>query len=342
MIRGGRQRSSRIFLMMSTSDSNNTNRRLARAIDEQNEKGTPLPEHDALSRSLSEYRRDQKQYEDMYAREAAEGWQQLRQQMHQPGNLHQLPAKSNPTLFKWQPNTLFKFAAAALLLIAITSLIYLMLPSDASRVYTSGSQIETVVLPDGSVAQLRPYSKLTEQAQSESSRAYELEGEAFFDIQHAARRPFSLTTAQGRIDVLGTRFNVRTWSGSTRVYLESGVVQVSETDGGKSLEMNPGELAQLNAEEGIRLEQLAESSQEIGWLNQELRFESQPVGQIARELEFHFNITIIVPGRIQQEQLSGSIALDTQQQAMQDLSLVLEGRFRQESATRYVYEPAGT
>jgi transmembrane sensor len=324
--------------MMSTSDSNNNNRRLARAIDEQNKKGTSLPENDALSRSLSAYRRDQKQYEDIYASEAAEGWEQLRQQMHQPENLHQIPAKSKYTSFKRQPNIYFKYAAAALLLIAITSLIYLMLPSDAPEMYTSGSQIETVVLPDGSVVQLRPYSKLTEQGQSESDRAYDLEGEAFFDVKHSDQ-PFSVSTAHGRINVLGTRFNVRTWSGSTRVFLESGVVQVSETDDGERREMKPGNLAELHAEAGIRIEQAADASQEIGWLREELRFQSRPVGQIAGELEFHFNITIIVPDRIQEERLSGSIALDTPQQAMQDLSLVLEGQFRQESASRYVYEP---
>lgn len=327
------------FLMMSTSDSNNTNRRLARAIDKHNELGTFLPENDALGRPLSDYKRNQKQNEDIYAQEAAESWEQLQQHMNQRGKLHQLPATSKHTSFIRQPNIYYKFAVAALVLIAITSLIYLMLPSDAPQIYTSGSQIETVVLPDGSVAQLRPYSRLIEQPRSESTRAYELEGEAFFDIKHAADQPFSLTTAHGLINVLGTRFNVNTWSGSTRVYLESGAVQLSEINGGQSLEMKPGELALLHTDDGIRLEQPAEASQEMGWLRKELRFESRSVGQIARELEFHFNITIIAPDRIQQERLSGSIALDTPQQAMQDLSLVLEGQFRQEASTRYVYEP---
>lgn len=92
----------------------------------------------------------------------------------------------------------------------------------------------TLTLPDGSTVDLHGGSTLHYQRSFEvlpflaaARRIVHLDGEAYFDVAHTGR-PFSVETFNAHIDVLGTTFDVASWSnrGSTRVTLASGRVEV--------------------------------------------------------------------------------------------------------------------
>lgn len=52
-----------------------------------------------------------------------------------------------------------------------------------------------------------------------------LRGEAFFDVAHAEDRPFEVLTADSRVRVVGTRFDVNLTAGRTELAVEQGRVR---------------------------------------------------------------------------------------------------------------------
>lgn len=73
--------------------------------------------------------------------------------------------------------------------------------------------ISNIQLPDGSKVVLNSGSKISyKNSFSSEHRDVFLSGEAFFDVVRDTRHPFIVTTQTIRIKVLGTRFNVRSYS----------------------------------------------------------------------------------------------------------------------------------
>src|SRR5699024_9556740 len=73
-------------------------------------------------------------------------------------------------------------------------------------------------LSDGTKVFLNAGSKLiAPKAFSDSTRTVQLEGQAFFDVATDSARPFLVNTDRSVTKVLGTRFDVRAYSGDGRV-----------------------------------------------------------------------------------------------------------------------------
>ncbi len=100
--------------------------------------------------------------------------------------------------------------------------------------YETGSgESKELVLPDQTKVWLNADSKLicASNFKQSDKRIVTLEGEAFFDVQKDAGRPFIIHTKALNIEVLGTSFNVRAYprSTTTSTTLISGAIQVSLT-----------------------------------------------------------------------------------------------------------------
>ena len=79
-------------------------------------------------------------------------------------------------------------------------------------------------------------------------RVVSLEGEAYFKVTKDAEHPFIVKTGNIQVRVLGTEFNVRSYSPTdVRVTLITGKVAVSDTCGVHTVEMMPGQSAQLSS-----------------------------------------------------------------------------------------------
>ena len=87
-----------------------------------------------------------------------------------------------------------------------------------------------LALPDGSAVTLAPTSALKyPRTFTGARRTVYLTGEAFFNVFHDARHPFSVYTEQVVTTVLGTSFRVRAYAGQAeaQVQVRTGAVQVS-------------------------------------------------------------------------------------------------------------------
>ena len=140
-------------------------------------------------------------------------------------------------------------AASLLLLLGVTT--WSMWKSgrnDVQVIATTEGERREVQLVDGSIVSLNENSCLT--IVSASGRKVNLEGEAFFEVSRFKGQRFEVTTAYGRIGVLGTSFSVRAIPAerATEVAVASGKVAVAGRDERKSIVLGPGNAVRAAAD----------------------------------------------------------------------------------------------
>ena len=108
-----------------------------------------------------------------------------------------------------------------------------------------------VAMPDGTDVWLGPGTSLSyDDTFRVDGRNVELDGEAYFDVTHDAQHPFIVTTSAFRIRVLGTVFNVRSFSGESvaEATLAEGSVALQHPGGRNLICLHPGQQAVYDAD----------------------------------------------------------------------------------------------
>lgn len=103
-----------------------------------------------------------------------------------------------------------------------------------------------VAMPDGTDVWLGPGTSLSyDDTFRVDGRNVELDGEAYFDVTHDAQHPFIVTTSAFRVRVLGTVFNVRSFSGESvaEATLAEGSVALQHPGGRNLICLHPGQQA---------------------------------------------------------------------------------------------------
>ena len=163
--------------------------------------------------------------------------------------------------------------------------------------YAAAGERLAATLPDGSTVELNSGSRIQYARDFETEREVLLEGEAFFDVRES-NIPFIVTTFNGSVEVLGTRFNVNSWADgfnpSTIVALESGRVRVTPMAAPEqAFEMTPGQLRQIDGRNTIFAEDdtmLVRSA--TAWRNGDIILNQVALGIALEEIERRFDIEI--------------------------------------------------
>ena len=124
-------------------------------------------------------------------------------------------------------------------------------------------------------------------------RLVHLDGEAYFSVIKDESRPFIVRSKALSVKVLGTKFNVKAYSGDIKATatLTSGKVEVT-TDTKVSKILNPNEQLIFNkATSAIHIAEVLPSETD-SWLNGQLIFDNVPLKEIIQTLERRFDITI--------------------------------------------------
>ena len=126
-------------------------------------------------------------------------------------------------------------------------------------------------------------------------RSVEVIGEAYFEVAKMPNKTFTVNTADMKVEVLGTSFNVLAYSEdtATSVTLVEGKVVLQNTDGKDIAKLTPGQMATKNktgTNVAIKNVQTAFYSE---WTQGKIFFDDEPLDQIAVKLERWFNVEII-------------------------------------------------
>lgn len=113
--------------------------------------------------------------------------------------------------------------------------------SSPQAVATVTAVQRTVTLSDGTQVELNARTKLEFRTTGAERRVRLLEGEAFFSVSHDASRPFFVETSAGTVRVTGTKFCVRSESGSElEVIVAEGSVEMSTPGGAGTIMLGAG------------------------------------------------------------------------------------------------------
>lgn len=178
---------------------------------------------------------------------------------------------------------------AAVFLILILALgIWKIYPTEHIQLLTTDfGEMETLELADGSTVQLNANSSIrfSDNIDSKKIREVWLDGEAFFEVKHAARQPFIVHTPKGDIEVLGTAFNVLQRAEDLNVTLVRGKVQL-ELPNATKINLQPNDQVRINKQTIDHIQVDVEVA--TAWKNNKMIFRNASIEQIIKRLENDF------------------------------------------------------
>jgi len=166
------------------------------------------------------------------------------------------------------------------------------------EVSTLNNEQKQCTLPDGSSVRLNSGSKINYSSRfNDTVRLVTLEGEAYFTVQSNKKKPFIVKTKDLTLRVLGTEFNVASYSSDSRsvATLDRGKVQVTinrEEKGpaNSSYILKPNQqLAYSKSDQSVLINIVTEEAS--GWKDGALIFQDATFIDILNTLQRHYNVT---------------------------------------------------
>ena len=230
--------------------------------------------------------------------------------------------------------------------------------NEISVEYGSKSQI---LLPDGTKVKLNSGSTLTYPSQFDGGmRKVQLEGEAFFNVAKETDRPFFVNTGSIAIKVLGTAFNVKSYTEENIIEttLESGAIEIYNEPAEPGTAMNrapiavlkpkdkatyvkdisaisvnselkiPENLPAMEKKAGILVENQIETALFTAWKDNVLRFKGEKFEHIAIKLERWYDVKIDIRHKtLKEEFFTGQFDSETIEQALEALRLTIPFKY---------------
>ena len=152
-----------------------------------------------------------------------------------------------------------------------------------------------LALSDGSQVVLNAGSKLKFPVNfiKDENRTVFLNGEAYFEVAKDTEHPFVVSTEDMNVEVLGTHFNVTSYTDDQKTYtvlVEGKVAAHDKVGNGDTKILNPNEKAFF--ENGKLQVEAVNVTKYIAWVQGQLVFEDDSFNVIANKLERKFNVKI--------------------------------------------------
>ncbi|WP_286734599.1 MULTISPECIES: FecR family protein [Sphingobacterium] len=186
-----------------------------------------------------------------------------------------------------------------------------------------------MTLADGTKVWVNALSQLKFPAQfSPKERRVFLDGEAYFEVAPKSDQPFIVESKGNEIKVLGTHFNINSYSDYVRTTLAEGRVEVRQHD--QRVELFPGEYASSFRDNLVKGK--ADLAHDLAWHNNEFYFKKETITNIAHQLSRWYDLDVTFRGDVQlDKEYTGSIERDVKlSQVLEMLSYVSNLRFEVE------------
>ncbi|MEO6167471.1 MAG: FecR domain-containing protein [Chitinophagales bacterium] len=152
---------------------------------------------------------------------------------------------------------------------------------------------QKIVLSDGTQVWMNAASSLHfPTAFTGKERRVEVTGEVYFEVAKNASQPFIVSVNNAEIHVLGTHFNVMSYSDEvalTTTLLEG---SVSFTYDNNSSILKPGQQSQLTSDGQVKVISDVNTDQVVAWKNEFFDFEGADIEQVMRQLARWYDVDI--------------------------------------------------
>ncbi|MCC6461992.1 MAG: FecR domain-containing protein [Saprospiraceae bacterium] len=168
-------------------------------------------------------------------------------------------------------------------------------PVAAQTVVATGEN-RRLELPDGSQVWLRENSTLAYPAVfSQATRDVQLQGEAYFEIQHHAAQPFRVDLpGGGQVEVLGTQFNVRapTADAESMVLVREGKVRFTPVKNQNGMVLQARDKAVFDRQTNQIRHSTVNTFNDLSWQTGGLEFVSTPLRDVIADVEKYYQVKI--------------------------------------------------
>lgn len=196
-------------------------------------------------------------------------------------------------------------------------------------------------LPDGTMVKLNSKSILRfPEKFTDDKREVFLEGEAFFNVTENKEAPFIIKTEKMNIKVLGTSFNIRSYSTEKdkKVAVATGLVQVSN-ESGKVLYVKPDSMAVFSTLDRALNIITYDRNKELGWKDNVLYFNKTKFDEVFKKLEEWYGVTIHLKEKVDlQERFSAEFNDESLKNVLQNIELTSDLHFQIKGKKVYVYK----
>jgi ferric-dicitrate binding protein FerR (iron transport regulator) len=219
--------------------------------------------------------------------------------------LHSVKADRKPKRKQVSITTILVIAASVLIVLT-AGLLYSKINNEDggqeaaawSVVSADTNGMRRLILPDSSSIVLNADATVRYSADWSrgGQREVWIEGEGFFDVVHDAEdRNFVVHTSHGRIEVLGTTFNVSSRREQTEVVLNTGSIRlIPEAEQRESLLLEPGDLVRL-AGDGSTDRQRVDAEEYTAW-RERMTFRNATVAEISQRIENVYGVEVVLQG----------------------------------------------
>lgn len=236
-------------------------------------------------------------------------------------------ATRSPSLHLWP----LAAAAVAILAIGIFARDRIRTRSEPAVIHqTAAGRLDTVRLGDGSTVVLAPASRLTVR-----ERVAELAGEAYFDVVHDERRPFTVRSEGVVVRDVGTRFTVHGVAGQpVRVVVTEGAVAV--THAADSVTLERGDVAEVRRD-GIATSRGAATADDVAWTTGRLVFRDTPLPRVVADLRRWYGVELHVTDSILlRRHFTGSFVHESADRVVEVIALALGARVQRRGDTTFL------
>jgi len=200
---------------------------------------------------------------------------------------------------------------------------------------TRGEQMQ-VILPDGTLVFLNAESSLKYPTSfvKQDEREVSLTGEGYFEVAKDKAHPFIVKTEQQEVEVLGTHFNINSYTNEpgVKTTLLEGSVKISADQ--KTKILTPGNQA-VNTNGNINISKV-DTELAVAWKNNNFVFDVLSIKEIMRMLERWYNVDVIYTDHIPEGTFWGSVSrFDNISQVL--ISLEATGNVHFEIKGRKIY-----
>lgn len=148
-----------------------------------------------------------------------------------------------------------------------------------------------VSLPDGSLVLLNASSSITFPTRfTGKDRSVQMKGEAYFEVAHNKAKPFIVESRGQQVEVLGTHFNINSYTDEpfTKTTLLEGAVRI--TDGNRSVFLKPGEQAQAS-QTVVKVVNNVDIEDVVAWKNGYFKF-NESLESIMAKVARWYNVEV--------------------------------------------------
>ena len=173
---------------------------------------------------------------------------------------------------------------------------------DTTKIASAQTRVEKseVVLPDGTHVWLNAHTMLTYPEKFDrKNRKVTLTGEAYFEVEHNRRNPFTVEFSHSVVEVLGTSFNINSFSGNNGqvVTVVTGKVAFHAADDpSNAIFLESGDRGVFSVVSDSYVKEKNYDLNYLSWKTGIMTFDSTPLRDVCRIITEYFGQQVLLEG----------------------------------------------